>query len=423
MLTRSLLIRIAGPTVFVSLLFLGSCITAAIYLHHQQSASVRVLDEAIASRRIAGDLLRVLDDLAALPADRWGEADAMHRHILSLLAKARQGVDQSEEARLVSRLEDSFGRYLQREAQAASGPASVTGREALRALEAEVVPTCRELERFNAAEIERSEVILHRMVAWMTWGLAGVGTIGSLAGLLMGYGVARGLGRSVLRAEALAEVGQLAAGMAHELRNPLTAIKMLVQTNREEAEARGLPAEDLNVIEKEILRMEGRLNVFIDFARPPKPERRLVDLAAVVGETLALVGGRARKQRVTLKFDPPATPVLVQADGEQVRQLLVNLALNALDVMPRGGVLEIELRPPGEHHAELAVLDTGPGIAPGHLSRLYEPFFTSKETGLGLGLVVSQRIARSHGGSLRATNRPQGGACFVLRLPTTQGPG
>src|SRR4051795_9845264 len=151
------------------------------------------------------------------------------------------------------------------------------------------------------------------------------------------------------------------------------------------------------------------------------PERRLVDLAAVVGETLALVGGRARKQRVTLKFDPPATSVVVQADGEQVRQLLVNLALNALDVMPRGGVLEIELRPPAEHHAELAVLDTGPGIAPGHLSRLYEPFFTSKETGLGLGLVVSQRIARSHGGSLRATNRPQGGGLFVLPPPPAPG--
>jgi two-component system, NtrC family, sensor histidine kinase HydH len=424
MLTRSLLIRIAGPTLFVSLLFLGSCITAAIYLHHEQSASVRVLDEAIASRRIAGDLLKALDDLTALPADRWDEAGALQRHTLRLLTKARQGVNKAEEARLVGRLEDSFGRYLRREAQAASGPATAAaGREALRTLEAEVVPTCRELERFNAAEVERSGAILHRMVAWMTWGLAGVGTIGSLAGLLMGYGVARGLGRSVLRAEALAEVGQLAAGMAHELRNPLTAIKMLVQTNREEAEARGLPAEDLNVIEQEILRMEGRLNVFIDFARPPKPERRLIDLAAVVGETLALVGGRARKQRVTLKFDPPETPVLVQADGEQVRQLLVNLALNALDVMPRGGVLEIELRPPTDHIAELAVLDTGPGIAPRHLPRLYEPFFTSKETGLGLGLVVSQRIARSHGGSLRATNRPQGGACFVLRLPTTQGPG
>src|SRR3954454_21902177 len=421
MLTRSLLIRIAGPTVFVSLLFLGSCITAAVYLHHQQSASVRVLDEAIASRRIAGDLLKALDDLSALPMDRRAEAGALHGQILGLLAKARRGVDKSEEARLVGRLEDSFGRYLRREAQAASGLAP--GREALRTLEAEVVPTCRELERFNAAEIERSEVILHRMVTRMTWGMAGMGTIGSLAGLLMGYGVARGLVRSVLRAEGLAEVGQLAAGMAHELRNPLTPIKMLVQTNREEAEARGLPAEDLNVIEQEILRMEGRLNVFIDFARPPKPERRRVDLKAVVGETLALVGGRARKQRVELKFTPPPTPVEVEADGEQVRQLLVNLALNALDGMPRGGTLEIELRPPNDHHAELAVLDTGPGIPTRHLSRLYEPFFTSKETGLGLGLSVSQRIARDHGGTLRATNRPKGGACFLLRLPAARGPG
>ncbi|MBV8431784.1 MAG: hypothetical protein JO244_11505 [Solirubrobacterales bacterium] len=422
MLTRSLLIRIAGPTLFMSLLSLGSCITAAIYLHHQQSASVRVLEEAISSRRIAADLLKALDDLAALPADRWGEAGALHGRILALLARARQGVDKPEEARLVGRLEDGFGRYLRREAQAASGPGAA-GREAVGILEAEVVPTCRELERFNAAEIERSEAILHRTVAWMAWGLAGVGAIGSLAGLLMGYGVARGLGRSVLRAEGLAEVGQLAAGMAHELRNPLTAIKMLVQANREEAEARGLPAEDLHVIEQEILRMEGRLDVFIDFARPPKPERRRVDLAAVVGETLALIGGRARRQRVTLSFTPPETPVEVEADGEQVRQLLVNLALNALDVMPRGGTLEIELRPPREHHAELVVRDTGPGIAPQHLPRLYEPFFTSKETGLGLGLVVSQRIARSHGGSLRAINRPQGGACFVLRLPARQGTG
>ena len=127
MLTRNLLFRIAGPTIFVSLLFLGSCITAAIYLHHQQSASLRVLDEAITSRKIAGDLLKALDDLAALPADRWGEAGALHEHILGLLAEARRGVDKSEEARLVGRLEDSFGRYLRRAAQAASGPASEAG--------------------------------------------------------------------------------------------------------------------------------------------------------------------------------------------------------------------------------------------------------------------------------------------------------
>src|SRR3982751_2445576 len=98
--------------------------------------------------------------------DRRDEAGALHGQILGLLARARRGVDKSEEARLVGRLEDSFGRYLRREAQAASG--SAPGQEVLRTLESEVVPTCRELERFNAAEIERSEAILHRMVAWMT---------------------------------------------------------------------------------------------------------------------------------------------------------------------------------------------------------------------------------------------------------------
>ena len=338
-----------------------------------------------------------------------------------MIAHASRFADKPEEARLAGRLKDGFERYLQ---GLRTGAASTEGgREARALLGAELVPACRELGRLNDAEVDRSKDALKRSVTSMAWGLVAVGAVGTLVGLLMSYGMARGLGRSVLRAEGLAEVGQLAAGMAHELRNPLTAIKMLVQTNREEAEVRGLPAEDLHVIEKEILRMEGRLNVFIDFARPPKPERRRVDLATLVGETLALVGGRARKQRVSLIFNPPAIPVEAEADGEQVRQLLVNLALNALDVMPRGGTLEIELRPPGDHQVELAVLDTGPGIAPRHLSRLYEPFFTSKETGLGLGLVVSQRIARDHGGILRATNRPKGGACFVFRLPTAQGVG
>ena len=164
--------------------------------------------------------------------------------------------------------------------------------------------------------------------------------------------------------------------------------------------------------------MEGRLNVFIDFARPPKPERRRVDLAAVVGETLALVGGRARKQRVTLKFTPPATPVEVEADGEQVRQLLVNLALNALDVMPRGGVLEIELRP-----AERTITPSWRCSTRGRASRRGTcPGSTSRSSparrrGSGWAWSSPSGSLASHGGSLRATNRPQGGACFVLRLP------
>src|SRR5919197_2359652 len=98
---------------------------------------------------------------------------------------------------------------------------------------------------------------------------------------------------------------------------------MLVQAGREEGPG-GLTAEDLHVIEQEVRRMERCLQTFLDYARPPKPQRRPVDLAGVVARTFALVGGRARKQGVALRFEPPAAPVAVEADGEQLQQLLVN---------------------------------------------------------------------------------------------------
>jgi two-component system sensor histidine kinase HydH len=206
--------------------------------------------------------------------------------------------------------------------------------------------------------------------------------------------------------------------MAHELRNPLTAISMLVQIQCEKAEQNGLPAEDLQMIEQEVGRMERRLNAFIDFARPPRPHRRRTDMVPLVAQTLALVAGRATKQNVNVEFDHPPTPVFIEADGEQVRQLLLNLFMNALDVMPRGGTLTLKLEQPSESRAELFVSDNGPGLDPKQLPRVFEPYFTSKEMGLGLGLPISQRIAQDHGGNLVATNRANGGACFILKLPT-----
>src|SRR5262249_17398600 len=148
----------------------------------------------------------------------------------------------------------------------------------------------------------------------------------------------------VLRAEQLAAVGQVAAGVAHELHNPLTSVKLLVQALHENAETRGLPAEDLQIIEHEILRMERSLRTFLDFARPPRPERRRLNLADVVSRTMGLVSGRARKQGVRLDFASPEAPVLVEADAEQIQQLLLNLVLNAFDVMPRGGQVVVSLR-------------------------------------------------------------------------------
>lgn len=226
--------------------------------------------------------------------------------------------------------------------------------------------------------------------------------------------------REVMRADQLAMVGQVAAGVAHELRNPLTSVKMLVQTNLKEATRRGLPAEDLDVIEQEIRRMERCLQRFLDFARPPKPTRRPISLATLVGQTFALVDGRARRQHVTMTFVPPAIPVVAEADEDQIRQLIVNLVLNALDAMSDGGRIEVQLEADDAGQTELRVLDTGPGIPEELFPRLFDPFVSTKETGIGLGLAVSHRIAAGHGGSLTAVNRPEGGACFRLRLPASQ---
>jgi PAS domain S-box-containing protein len=223
--------------------------------------------------------------------------------------------------------------------------------------------------------------------------------------------------RQMVRAEQMAAIGQVAAGVAHELRNPLTSIKGLVQVNLREADARGLPAEDLRVIEHEVRRMERTLQTFLDFARPPRPDRRRLDLTDVVDRVIALVGGRAKKQGVALRFLRSDEPAWADGDQDQLQQLVLNLVLNALDAMPNGGAVEIDLRPPRDGHVELLVRDTGPGIAPHILPKVFETFVSSKETGLGLGLPVSRRIAEDHSGSLTAYNLPAGGACFALRLP------
>lgn len=224
----------------------------------------------------------------------------------------------------------------------------------------------------------------------------------------------------VMRSDQLAMVGQIAAGVAHELRHPLTSVKMLIQTNLKEANEHGFPSEDLEIIEEEIRRMEKCLQLFLDFARPPKPERRPVSLGVLAERTLALVEGRARKQRVALRYVQPASTVVVEADEDQLQQLLVNLVLNALDAMPEGGDLEIRLESSDSGQAEQHVLYDGPGIPMELFPRLFDPFVSTKETGIGLGLAVSHRIARSNGGTLSAVNRPEGGAHFTLSLPLIQ---
>src|SRR5262249_17644707 len=157
---------------------------------------------------------------------------------------------------------------------------------------------------------------------------------------------------------------------AHEIRNPLTSIKMIVQ-------AGNLGDDDLRVVEREIRRMEQSLQSFLNLTRPPKLERLPQQLPALVEHTFNLIRARADKQRVALRLRAAAGLPRVEADGSQLQQVLLNLALNALDAMPRGGSLDVEVAAAGDW-AAVAVRDTGPGVPAEVEPRLFQPFVTTK---------------------------------------------
>lgn len=238
--------------------------------------------------------------------------------------------------------------------------------------------------------------------------------------------------REVLRSEQLAAVGQLAAGVAHELRNPLQSMQLLVQSAVAEGEAGCLQGRDLAVLQEAVERVKRSLQAFLDFARPPALEKHPIDMGEILRQTVELVAGRARRQGADIRWHSPGEPVIVEADPDQMRQLLLNLLLNALDAVPTGGHVSVQLRESrgepktsaelaGEEHpaAEvcLEVADDGCGLPAELGDRIFEPFVTTKETGVGLGLAICRRITEAHGGELRGDSRFPKGSRFTVRLP------
>jgi signal transduction histidine kinase len=223
--------------------------------------------------------------------------------------------------------------------------------------------------------------------------------------------------RESLRSEQMAALGQLAAGLAHELRNPLTAIQTLVEAARSGTDGGRLEGQDLAVLEEEITRLNASIQSFLDYARPPKLERRSVDLRDIVQRTRQLLAARADRQEIQLAARLPDQPVTVNADAEQLRQVLLNLVLNAFDAVGHNGTVTMDVVPQSNGQALLQVADSGPGIPDSIRERLFEPFVSSKESGTGLGLTICRRIVEQHGGTIDASNRPEGGAVFSVRLP------
>ena len=223
------------------------------------------------------------------------------------------------------------------------------------------------------------------------------------------------------RADRLAVVGQLAASIAHEIRNPLAAISGSIQVLQEELQPHGQSRQLLDIILREADRLKLITGQFLDFVRPRTPLRKECELVTCLEETVLLLRqGERTGAEVVVGFAPSEAPVVVAADEDQLRQVFWNISLNAVQAMPEGGTLRIELRDhPGDPEAAAVAVefsDTGGGIRPEDLDRIFEPFFTTKESGTGLGLSIARRVVEELGGRIEVENRPGEGATFRVLL-------
>lgn len=227
----------------------------------------------------------------------------------------------------------------------------------------------------------------------------------------------------IVQSEKLAAVGEIAAGVAHELRNPLTSVKLLLQHAENRTESGMVEIENLRLILNEISRMENSIQGLLDFSRPAGLSCRIHDLTIPLQRAITLVSGRAISNRVQICFTPCDAPILVNGDIEQLHLVFVNLLINAVESLEQGGIVSIEaFQSDAKRRAAIEVRDNGKGIMESILPRLFEPFVTSKERGTGLGLALCHRIVTQHGGTIVAKNQTQGGAVFRVELPVATEP-
>ncbi len=222
--------------------------------------------------------------------------------------------------------------------------------------------------------------------------------------------------KEIIDSEKLAALGHIAAGMAHEIRNPLNSINLFAQILQS---APQLDAENQEYIQKISQEVERIDNILVQMLAASKTENKQhcrVDLAAVIERVLDDSLMKIQSQGVELKLDIDRQAPQIQADPLEIEQIFTNLIGNALFEMPAGGALIVSLSSDAEKLL-VQVADTGPGIPQENLSRIFDPFFTTKEKGTGFGLSVVLRVVNGCGGKVSAENLPDAGACFSLELP------
>jgi two-component system, NtrC family, sensor kinase len=222
--------------------------------------------------------------------------------------------------------------------------------------------------------------------------------------------------RRMSRADRLATIGELAAGAAHEIRNPLTAIRSSLQyleSKQTDETSRRLVSSALS----ETARINEIVSALMAFSRPTEIVREKLELLPTLEESLDLIAFQARTQKVEIRRVFPEAPLSMLGDKSQLKQLFLNLLLNAVQAMPSGGILTVEaLRKEGPK-AVVTVADTGEGILEENLDRIFDPFFTTKKGGTGLGLSICYNIVKSHGGDIEVKSRAGQGTTILVSLP------
>jgi signal transduction histidine kinase len=231
---------------------------------------------------------------------------------------------------------------------------------------------------------------------------------------------------NLIRSGKLSAIGELSSSVAHEINNPLNTMAICTQSLLDRAKSPALLAspdfedfpEYLKTVNDEIFRCKTITGGLLDFARHKEPRRSPVDLDELIANTIPLVSHRAKQMGQSIVFMPSSRPVVAEADADQIKQVVLNILINALDHNSSRGEVRIRAER-GEGHAVVSVQDDGCGIPPENLAKVFEPFFTTKSAGkgTGLGLAICQKIIDSHHGRIEVTSRLGQGATFTFYIP------
>lgn len=404
----------------------------AFHLSEHIEASVRDLNETV----LRFDLRRHAEDRAAFQKESQDLQQWIRAH--------QPTVSTPQERELMGQIEPAFELYVsltsklmdeREQAGTAASPTPVLERVENKA--APILGLCAELKAAERTAQTQFMKDSHRALGWLQQLLivqlgllvilVGTAAVAIYRGVIGPLRVELGESRArAARHEKLASLGTLAAGVAHEIRNPLTAINVRLHSLKKNLVPNSSEQEDALVIGHEIQRLERIVQEFLQFARPGEPKLLTVSADSLLARMRSLFGPQLEKTSIRLNLES-VPDIWVRVDPHQIAQVLINLIQNAAESMEGAGTITLRARIGTARLSArvrpaviLEVSDTGKGIPPELQKRMFDPFFTTKEEGTGLGLAISSRIVEKHGGVLECRSEVNRGTTFAILLPHTK---